>query len=338
MDKLRAIQYFNRTAEAGSFAAAARSFDVTTPAVTQLVAALERSLGIILFHRTSRGISLTADGERYYEVARRAAADLHEVELRLGPAGAKPRGTLTVVMRTGVGHYCVMPHIARFLARFPDIEVIIKPVEIIAELDKHDFDVAVMTGWPPERDFVVRSLAQTRNVVCASPEYWRREGMPDEPEALREHHCLVFRSAGGALLDRWAFEKNGERRSVDVTSRLLSESSVWLYEAACADAGVVRGADFSLHRYLSSGLLLPVLQDWDALDAPRHFAVYRRGQRQSKMVRVFIEFLIEVFVELERERIMVPGRNVSRMPRPEWFGRAHGRQSAFANRKQRSVR
>ena len=338
MDKLRAIQYFNRTAELGSFAAAARSFDVSTPAVTQLVAALERSLGVILFHRTSRGISLTADGERYFEVVSSAAADMLEIEMRLGSSGAKPRGTLTVVMRAAVGHYCLMPHIQRFLARFPDIEVIIKQIEIIAELERHDFDVALMTGWPPERDYVVRPLGQSRNIVCASPDYWKREGLPDEPDALRDHRCLVFRSAGGAFLDRWIFEKDGERRTVDVKSQLLSDSSVWQYEAACAGAGVLRAEDFSLHRYLSSGALVASLQEWAALDAPTHFVIYRKRQRQSKTVRVFVDFLVELFAELDLQRRGIAAHGVSRMPRPEWFGRAQGRQSAFGARKAGSGR
>lgn len=337
MDKLRAIQYFNRTAKIGSFAAAARSFDVSTPAVTQLVAALERSLGVMLFHRTTRGISLTSDGERYYAVSRIAAADLHDIEQRLGPRGAKPRGTLTVGMYSSLGQNCVMPRIGRFLASFPDIELLVRTVETLAELEKQDFDLAVMTGWPPERDFVVRPLAQSRNVVCASPEYWLQAGKPNVPEDLRNHHCLVFRSTGGALLDRWTFEKNGERRTVDVGSHLLSDSSTWIDEAACAGVGVVRRADLSLGRYLSSGMLFPVLTDWEALDAPSHFALYRPAQRRSKMVRVFLDFLVEMFAELERERPAALGGIAPRMPKPEWFGRAHGRQSAFATRRRKAA-
>jgi LysR family transcriptional regulator, regulator for bpeEF and oprC len=333
MDKLRAIQYFNRAAESGSFAAAARFFDVSTPAVTQLVQALERSLGVTLFHRTSKGLSLTVDGERYYEISRKVAADLGDIEQRLGPRGAKPRGTLTVGISPSLGPNCIMPRITRFLARYPDIELAFKPIVSVLEIEEKNLDVAVMVGWPPERDLVVRPLAQTRAVVCAPSHYWAREGVPQEPEALRDHHCLILRSSGGTLLDRWSFEKNGERRTIDVKTRLFCDDRTWLAEAACAGAGVVRIADLSLIRYLTSGSLVPVLTDWEALEAPPVFAAYPPSERRSKLVRVFLDFLVEVFAELESERIPLPGRAIARVPRPEWFGRTHGRHSVYEARK-----
>jgi len=333
MDKLRAIQYFNRSVETGSFGAAARAFEVSTPAVTQLVGSLERTLGVTLFHRSTRGLALTADGARYYEVSRRAAAELVEVEQHLGPRGARPRGKLTVGMRDAVGHNCVIPRITRFCERFPDIELALRPVTDAEEFDRADMDLAVLTGWPPDRDLAVRPLAQMRFVVCASPDYWRREGKPDEPEALRDHRCLVYRGAGAPLLDRWTFEKNGERRTIDVKSYLLCDQRTWHDEAVCAGAGVGRLADITGARYLASGLLVPVLTDWEGLEAPTIYAVYRRGQRQSKLVRVFLDFLVEVFAEIESDRATARGRGVSPMPRPEWYGRVHGRHSAYAARR-----
>jgi DNA-binding transcriptional LysR family regulator len=337
MDKLRAMQYFNRTVEVGSFAAAARSLEVSTPAVSQLVGALERSAGVILFHRSTRGLSLTPDGERYYETSRKVAADLHDLEQRLSPRGAKPRGTLTLGMRMTVGQHYVMPQITRFLARFPDIELVIKPIGAIQDIDDKNLDMAVLIGWPPERDLVVRHLAQTRFVVCAAPHYWTRAGRPQEPEELRDHHCLVVRNMEGMLLDRWTFERAGERRTIDVRGRLISYDRAWLDEAACAGAGVVRFADLTLIRYLSSGLLVPVLTDWEALEAPQIYAAYPPRQRQSKLVRVFLDFLLEVFAEIEAERPPEWAGHGLRQPKPKWWGRAQGRRSEYASRKPKAA-
>jgi len=330
MDKLRAIEYFNRAAEAGSFSAAARSLDVTRPAIIQLTRALEHALGVKLFHRTTRGLSLTADGERYYDVSRRIAADLQDVEQRLGTRGARPRGTLTVGMRQAVAQ-CLMPRIATFLARFPDIELIARPVGVIEDIDRHQVDLAVLVGWPPERDLVIRPLAQSRYVVCASPAYWLRKGAPQQPEDLTGHDCLVYRGME-VVLDRWTFEKNGERRSVDVTSRLCTDDRSWLDDAACAGAGVIRGSDLMLSRYLHSGALVPALTDWSCLDAPSVFAAYPPRQRSSRLVRVFIKFLVETFGELERGRWPAPSPAIQRVSKPVWFGRAHGRHSAYVAR------
>ena len=326
MDKLRAIEYFVRAAEKRSFSAAARSLDVSTPAVTQLVAALERALGVVLFNRTTHGLALTADGARYLEVARRAATDLHEIEQSIGPRGAKPRGTLTIGLRETVAHKFVMPHITRFLARYPDIELVTKSVLPIEDIETKNVDISVIVGSPPERDFVVRPLAQSRFVVCAAPEYWMRAGRPHEPGALRDHHCVVFRNTSGLWLDRWAFERGGERRTVDVHSRLRCESRMWM-DAALAGAGVIRVPDITIIRDLASGALVPALTDWEALEAPMFFALYRPRQRHSKLVRAFVDFLVEVFAEVESKRPAMPAEGPSRTANPVRDGHARNRLS-----------
>lgn len=337
MDKLRAIQYLISAVETGSFTAAAKSLGVSAPAVAQAIGALERSLGIVLFHRTTRGLTLTADGTRYHEATRKLALDLDQIEQTLAPRGVRPRGTLTIGMREAVGLHCVMPRIARFLKRFPDIELVTKPARTVQDIGDKKLDLAVLIGWPSKLDIVVRPLAQTRYVVCASPEYWMREGRPHEPEELRQHHCLLFRSSADILLDRWIFERNGERRTVDVKSSLLSDDRPWLDEAARAGAGVIRPADLTVNRYLSSGALVPVLTDWEALEAPTIYAAFRRGQRNSKLTRAFLDFLVEVFAELERERSPAPATGVRRVPKPYWFGRARNRQSAYIARGKKPV-
>ncbi len=332
MDKLRALQYFNQAAETGSFAAAARHFQVSAPAVVQLVGALERSLGSALFHRTRQGLALTADGERYYRVTRHITAELRDVEQRMGPRTARPRGTLTVGLRASVGMYCVLPRLARFVARYPDIEIVLRPCFTAQDIDDRQLDLAVLAGWPPDRDFVVKPLAQTRLVVCASPDYWARVGEPHDPADLRDHDCLIVRSSGGTLIDRWIFARDDERRTVDVNVRVVGDDLAWIGEAAAAGVGVLRVIDLTLPAYVATGRLVPVLTDWEALEAPMIFAAYPPAQRRSRLVRVFLDFLIEVFEEIERERTAALGGSIPRAPRPEWFGRTHGRQSAFGGR------
>jgi LysR family transcriptional regulator for bpeEF and oprC len=275
------------------------------------------------------------DGARYHEATHGITADLREIEQRIAPRGAKPRGTLTVGIREAVGLNCVMPRITRFLARYPEVELVTRPARTVRDVHEMGLDLAVLVGWPSEHDLAVRPLAQTRYVVCASPEYWMREGEPRKPEDLQGHHCLLFRSSSEILLDRWIFEKDGERRSVDVKSSLISDDRPWLDEAACAGAGVIRLADLTVSRQLSSRLLVPTLTDWQALEAPTIYAAFPRRQRNSKLLRAFLDFLMEIFAELEGERNQAVAASIARVPKPAWFGRARSRQSDYVARRRK---
>ena len=331
MDKVRAMQYFNAAAAHGSFAAAARAFEVSTPAVAQLVGALERSLGATLLHRSRQGLTLTADGARYLDSSRKLVADLEALESSFSVRRSKPAGTLTVGMRDSIGQNCVLPRIGRFLELYPDVELVLRPIAGTEDI-AGKVDVAIMIGWAPERDLVVRPLAQTRLIVCASPEYWKRNGTPAEPAELERHHCLLIRSTGGTQLDRWSFEKDGRRCSVDVPSRLLSEDRGWIEEAALSGAGVVRLSDVILERHLASGALMPALSDWHALEAPMIFAAYAPQQRRSRLVRAFIDFVVDAFEDIDKARSPA-SRWPMRATAPDWFGRTLGRHSAYVRRR-----
>ena len=289
MDKLRAIEYFNRAVEHGSFAGAARSCHVSTAAVTQLIAALERELGVALFRRSRHGLALTSEGERYHETSHAVAQALSETEQRLTSRAGNPRGTLTIAYRQQLADLYIAPQLGRFLTRYPDVELVLKPVTRVAQLQHEMIDVAVLIGWPPEGGYVVRILGQTELLICASPDYWRRAGMPRDPDDLHDHHCMVLRSTGGALLDRWLFEKNGDRRAIDVRARVFSDEGGMLVGAALGGAGVVRTSDLVLRDYLTTGQLVRAVADWTCLEAPLVYAAYNARLRRSPVVRVFMQ-------------------------------------------------
>jgi len=336
VDKLRAIQYFNRAVELGRFSAAAKSLSVSTPAVTQMVSALERSLGVALLHRTTRGLSLTVEGERYYKTSSRLAAEFMDLDLRLSSRIGKPHGTLTVGLRPTIGQYCVMPRITRFLDRFPNISLVVRFVRTIQDCEAANVDVAALLGWMDVGKLMRRQLAQTRYAVCASPEYWAQNGRPHEPDELRDHQCIVESRPGEPLLDRWSFNKGPVRRTVDVRGRLSGDYRDILLEAACAGAGVIRVNDITAAPFLRSGKIVPVLTDWEIPEAPPIFAVYQRTMRHSMLVRVFVDFLAEVFSEIELERVPTPTAVVTRVSNPEWARRGRDWKSTLAARTRKS--
>lgn len=328
MDKLRAIQYFNQAVTSGSLTGAARFFNVSTASVAELVSALEQSIGAPLLHRTRQGISLTADGEKYYEISRTLVDDLHEVEQRIGSRANELRGTLAVGIRDSIGQCCVMPKLNRFLTRHPRVDLVLKPIISIDDLDDRALDLGVVIGWPPEREIAVRPLIQTRLMVVASPDYWHTHGKPETPGDLKGHDGMVIRSTGGTQLDRWIFQRQRERCTVDVRSRVFSDERNWLYEALRGGCGVARLADITLLQDIRAGSLVPVLLDWEALEAPMVFAAFQPRARQSRLLRAFLDFLVDVFAEIDIERRPLAPGHTRPVPKPEWFGRVRGRHSA----------
>jgi DNA-binding transcriptional LysR family regulator len=317
MDTLRAMEYFVRVIEAGSFAAAARELDVSPPAVTHLIAALERKLGVPLLRRHSRHLSLTPDGELFLPACTTALEELRAAEARLSVNRARVAGKLVVGTQKAFGHL-----VAPFLAAHPglmlDLRFVRNPKDPLAAL----VDVLVFIGWLEDIDMVAKRTGQTRYLTCAAPAYWNARGVPQDPDELRGHYCLALRSAWGAVLDLWKYQRGEEERSVAITPRMLSDDMDWMIEAALHGTGVVRLIDLKTRPYIEQGLLEPVLADWEALEAPPILVLYRRGSRLSARVRAFVDFVEEVCLDLEAWRRGVAQGGVAPEPMPPWF-RSH---------------
>jgi len=318
MNKLRAMEYFVRVAETGSFAAAARQLDVSPPAVTKLIAALERELGVLLLRRDSRHVSLTPDGEQYFPVCASALAEVRAAEANLSVNRTRASGKLTVGMAKIVGQDCVAPVLSKFLARHPgltlDLRVVNNPTEPLAAL----VDVVVFAGWLDDTDMVAKCIAQTRRVTCASPAYWENHGRPIDPDELRGHDCLAFRSPWGVVLDLWKYQRGEEVRTVALEPRIVSDDRDWTIAAAVRGMGIVNVADLTARSYFEQGLLEPVLEDWECLEAPPIHVLYRRGLRRSARVRAFVEFVTELFGDLEMSRPGVRQTKLPAVPMPPW--------------------
>jgi LysR family transcriptional regulator, regulator for bpeEF and oprC len=316
MDRLRAMEYLVRVVEAGGFAAAARDLDVSPSAVTQLIAALERELGAQLLRRDSRHLSLTPDGEHFLPACTNALAELRAAEARLSVNRTRASGKLVVGMQRRTGQ-AVAPFIADFLAAHPgislDLRVVPNPKVVSAAL----VDVLIFVGWLEDTDMIAKRIAQTRYVTCSSPAYWQARGVPRDPDDLRGHTCLTFRSPWGAVLDLWKYQRGGEVRNVPVEARIVSEDLDWAATLGAHGGGVLRVVDLHTRSYFEQGLLQPVLQDWEALEAPPVHVMYRRGARTSARVRAFVNFVTELFPTFEASRPIE--RNVAPVPMPSWF-------------------
>ena len=330
MDKLRALHYFVAAAEEGSFSGAARRHEVSIPAVAKLVSALEKSLGAGLFDRSSRGLTLTADGERYLESCQPLLDQLADADDAMGAGAGRPHGLLVVGGPAFILQNCLAPALPRFHARFPEIELDLRIVNRVTDAEANAVDVFTLIGWHEAPDYVQRPIAQNRYVVLASPAYWAAHGMPKRPVELERHVCFSFRNPHGTLLDLWEFERNGATESARVRGWLASSHRNLLFDAALAGEGIVRTSDLLVQEQVRLGRLVPALADWNALHAPPISVLFRPKRRRVPRVRAFVEFAIEVFRRLEVER---EGGVAAAAQRPGWYGTYFGRASSAARRR-----
>jgi LysR family transcriptional regulator for bpeEF and oprC len=331
MDKFRAMQYFVAAAQERSFTAAAHRLEVTTPAIAKLVTALEHDLGASLFVRTARGVTLTASGETYLEACEPLLQQLASADDAVAAAAIRPRGTLVIGAPSHIAQHCLLPAMFEFHARFPELQIDIRNVTTVADVESSGVEVSVLFGWFEVQGLVCRRVGQTRFVVCAAPSYWAAHGKPNRPVDLEQHSCLVYRVIGGTVDDLWRFERHGEKESAAVDGWLVSRHRDVVLDTALAGYGIARLMDLTISSHLQSGRLVPALTDWEVMDSPPVTVLTRPSHRRTPRVRYFIEFLDTLFDGYEARR---SGRGSHRITEhPPWWGR-RGRASGTVHRKE----
>src|SRR5688572_12167884 len=268
MDKLRAMEYLVRVVEAGSFAEAARELDVSPPAVTKMIAALEHELGTALLRRGGRRLTLTPEGMQYYRVSARTVADLHAAEDDMRSRRRRVSGVLVVGMADRIARNCIMPELGPFLARHPDLQVDVRRVHATNEAVASEVDVLLILSWQHYEDWMSRDIAQTRLLTCASPAYWREHGMPNDPDELRSHTTLVYRSSHGIVLDTAKYQRGNMVKSITLKPRVICDDYDARLAAAIQGCGVIVASDLTMWPLISQGVLVPALRDWRMLEAP----------------------------------------------------------------------
>ena len=187
------LGFFSALASAGSLSAAARELGITTPAVSKHLALMESRLGVSLVNRTTRRMSLTPEGELYLESARRILGEIDGMEELLGVAKATPKGLLRVNATLGFGRSHVAPLISRFVRKHPQVEVQLQLSVNPPPLTDDSFDVCIRFGAPPDARVIARYIAPNRRLLCASPAYLAKHGMPKVPNDLTKHNCIGIR-------------------------------------------------------------------------------------------------------------------------------------------------
>lgn len=307
LDKLKSLQYFCEAAETRSFSAAARKLDLSVAAVSKLVSALESDLGLKLFERHAHGLSLTASGAAYLEACRPALAMLAEAEQQATAMGTRARGTVVVGVQPVIAQQCLTPALPRFNALYPEIQLDVRYLIDTSEEECRGVDVILVLGWPDRiGDLVHRRIGAASFVVCAAPAYWATQGTPQHPRDLERHQCLAIRGNTGILMDSWDFCRADEHVSVPIQGWLLTDNAHrdMVIDVALAGGGVVRLLDWHQRPdyEIASGALVPVLTDWQQPDVPPVNLLYPASVRRIQRVRLFIDFVTQLFSDIERQR------------------------------------
>jgi LysR family transcriptional regulator for bpeEF and oprC len=291
MDRLDALQLFVRVVEAGSLTKAAGALGVVQPTVSKQIALLEDRLGARLLNRTSRGLSLTAAGQDYYESAVRLIAEFEEAEARVGRGQSAPAGMVRVASSAGLGRMYLLPRLPEFFARYPEVSIDFDVSERFISLIEDGIDVALRIGHLSDSTLVARRIGCMAVATVASNAYLKRFGEPKTPADLVNHDCVGFVHRGALV--NWGFNGPAGAITIEPNGKVRSNDGEHLRAAVLAGIGVGHNASWLYAPELASGEVREVLADYAPHPFPIH-AVCPGGRRIPSRVRVFIDFLAEL--------------------------------------------
>jgi len=308
MNKLQAMEVFVQVVDSGGFTRAAEHLQMPKATVTTLIQALEKSLAVKLLHRTTRQISVTADGTAYYEQCLRILSDVREAEESLSRNRASPSGRLRVDASTGMANYLIIPALPDFFERYPDIVLDLgcsdRPVDMIEE----GVDCALRSGNLSDSSLIARRIGVMNFVTCASPGYLAKFGRPTHPSELERHLCVNYFSSKTGKILKWDFTRDGERIELSMQGKMAVNDSNAYVSAILAGIGIGKMPEFRVAPYLTDGRLEILLEDWITDPMPVH-VVYPQNRHLSAKVRVFVEWVSELFASQ-------PGMQIKTQVRP----------------------
>lgn len=285
------LGFFSVLVAAGSLSAAAREQGLTTPAISKRLAQMESRLGVPLLNRTTRRMSLTAEGELYLEHARRILGEIDDMEQLLGLSKSTPSGLLRVNATLGFGRSHIAPVISRFVRKYPRVDVRLQLSVDPPPLTEDAFDVCIRFGPPPDARIIARHIAPNRRLLCASPAYLARHGEPKGPADLAQHNFISIRQGDDAYgLLRLARGRAGSAESVKVRGNLTTNDGEIAVSWALDGHGILMRAEWDIERYLRSGRLVVLLPQYHTPNADI-YAVYPQRHQTTARVRAFVDFV-----------------------------------------------
>jgi DNA-binding transcriptional LysR family regulator len=288
MDRLHLMTVFVAVAEEESFAGGARRLGMSPPAVTRAIAALEARLGVKLLNRTTRFVRTTEAGQRYLDDSRRIIGEVDEAGEAAAGINAEPRGHLAITAPVLFGKMFVLPVIVEFLQRYPAMKVSALFLDRVVNLLEEGLDVGVRIGELPDSSMRAIRVGSVRRVMCASPDYLEKYGMPHNPRELSGHNIVA--ASGVSPTIEWKFGQGAELTAVRVKPRLTVTTNDAAIEAALQGFGITRLLSYQVAPQLASGQLKIILSEFEPAPMPIH-VLHREGRYASAKVRSFVDLI-----------------------------------------------
>lgn len=291
MDKFAEMDIFADVVRRGSFSATARAKSLSPSCVSKLILRLEKRLGILLFKRDTRQVSLTPEGRQYYDGVQRVLSSLADLEAQndtVGKAGVA--GELKILCSSSLASKLVIPWMREFSECYPQLKVefSVNNIGSIQSLDP-GIDVAFYSAEMPSSSLIARRIHTTHHVICAAPSYLAKWGTPLEPEQLAEHRCLNL--SADAPCTHWPVQLPHGIVRMNIRPSFTADNSEILLALACAGAGIGRFAMFQAREDIEAGRLVPILEDFNPHFGQAVYAVYHSRRYVSNRIQVFLDFL-----------------------------------------------
>lgn len=290
MDSLNGFVVFVKVAETRSFVAAGRLLGVSASAIGKSVARLEDKLGVRLFHRSTRSITLTAEGTMFLERSRRILAEIEAAEQELLQASGAPRGRLRVSLP--LVSALVLPLLGEFMRAYPEIELDLDFTDQVVDVIEEGFDAVVRTGEPNDSRLTARQLCMFRSQLVASPDYLARHGTPQVPADLLRHRCLHYRFPHSGKLESWALRLEPDEAQMQLPTSMICNNIETRVCFALQGLGIAYLPDFSIRELLADGRLQPVLADYVERIGV-FYVLWPASKHPSPKVRALVDFLCE---------------------------------------------
>ena len=288
LDRLTGLEVFARVAGAGSLSAAARALGMSQTMVTKHIAALESRLGVKLFHRTTRRLSITEAGRNYLESSARILAEIEAADAAVAADRVEPRGLLRLNAPVSFGARQIAPLLAEFAQRHPRVTVELGLNDRLVDLVEEGWDLAIRIGNLSNSSLIARRIAPCRIVVCAAPSYLKARGTPHTVASLADHNCLGYTLSQRTPIDRWGF---GADVGVQISGNLRANNGDALRAAAIAGQGIIHQPTFIVADDIREGRLVALALDQPTVELGGIYAVFLPDRHPPARVRAFIDFI-----------------------------------------------